>query len=195
VSKAEYSARAGSVDELSTAIAANVRAARREQGLSLRELAARSGVSKALLSRLERGEANPSLGTLWRLVAALELPFSELTRVTRVPSDVVRATDTPGTLSEDGSMSVRPLFDNNDPMRFEVYELTMPPGRQSRWSSHGRGTREFSIVIDGTVSVTAGADRHELGVGDGVMFSADQDHAYETGESPTRIICIVAYGA
>jgi transcriptional regulator with XRE-family HTH domain len=75
VSKAEYSARAGSVDELSTAIAANVRAARREQGLSLRELAARSGVSKALLSRLERGEANPTHGTQWRHVAALHKPF------------------------------------------------------------------------------------------------------------------------
>jgi transcriptional regulator with XRE-family HTH domain len=193
VSKAERRA-AGSVDELSTAIASNLQAARRRQGLSLRELAARSGVSKALLSRIEHGAANPSLGTLWRLVAALEMPFSELTRVTQVPSDVVRAAETPPAVTEDGSMGVRALFDSGEPLRFEVYELTMPPDRQSRWSSHGRGTREYSIVIEGDVTVTAGADQHRLSAGDGVVFSADQDHAYETGSQATRLVCIVAYG-
>lgn len=195
MSKADRRAPAGSVDDLSTAIAGNLLAARRKQGLSLRELAARSGVSKALLSRIERGDANPSLGTLWRLVAALEMPFSELTRMTLVPSDVVRAADTPAADTEDGSMAVRPLFDSGEPLRFEVYELTMPPDRQSRWSSHGRGTREYSIVVEGDVTVTVGADRHTLGAGDGVVFSADQDHAYETGAQPTRLVCIVAYGA
>jgi len=60
------------------AIGPRIQATRKKQHLSLEQLAARSGVSKSLLSQIERGEANPTFATLWNLTRALDLEFSDL---------------------------------------------------------------------------------------------------------------------
>ena len=60
------------------AIGPRIQAIRKKQHLSLEELSARSGVSKSMLSQIERGEANPTFATLWNLTRALDLEFSDL---------------------------------------------------------------------------------------------------------------------
>src|ERR1044071_3360718 len=66
------------VDDFVRAVAANIRALRRDSGLTLAELAAASGLGKSTLAQLESGRANPSVETLWAIAAALKVPFSRL---------------------------------------------------------------------------------------------------------------------
>jgi transcriptional regulator with XRE-family HTH domain len=161
--------------------------------LSLRELAARAGVSKALLSNIERGTGNPSIETLWRIVGAVEIPFSELTRTQDVRPEIVRRSGANAMTTDDGKMSIRLLFATSERARVELFELEMPPGVRSEWHSHGRGTREYTIVTSGDVVVEVGSETHRLGEGDMIGFDADQDHTYESLQGSVAMLCAVAY--
>ena len=72
-------------------VAANVRALRTAAGLTLPELAERSGLGRSTLAQLESGRANPSVETLWAIAAALEVPFGRLVEPAAPPVRVVRA--------------------------------------------------------------------------------------------------------
>src|SRR5262245_1750095 len=64
--------------ELARRVAANLRDRRKARGLSLEQLAAASGVSRAALSQIETMKSNPSLGVLWKIAVGLGVPYAEL---------------------------------------------------------------------------------------------------------------------
>lgn len=178
--------------ELRPLIAANMRTARDERGWSLRELAIRTGLSKAILSNVERGTANPALETLTRIARGLSIPVSQLIAS---PSEVhvIRRGDERPTV-RDGSMTTDFLFASNDHRGFELYELTIPSGRISTWHSHLSTTRrEFVYVIENEVVVGTEGDRHRLSPGDAMMVRADLEHSYEALDAPARVLCVVGY--
>ncbi len=83
----------GRVAHVRVAVADNMRRVRLARGLSLRELATQTGLSKALLSQIEREIANPTVSTLDPDRAALDISFSELTRSPQTEPLVIRAAD------------------------------------------------------------------------------------------------------
>jgi transcriptional regulator with XRE-family HTH domain len=168
--------------------------ARRRRGWSIRGLSERSGVSKGLISRIERGEANPSVETLWRLVGALEVPFSDLVRYDPPAVTVVRSHEAVDMKTEDDAMQIRLLFASSGVNRLEVYELLMPPASRSEWQSHGRGTNEHSIVLSGSVVVEVDDREYQLGHGDLIGFSADRSHTYRSLAQPVTMLCVMTYG-
>jgi transcriptional regulator with XRE-family HTH domain len=178
--------------EMREAIGARLLQARRLKGWSVRELSVQTGVSKALISRLERGEANPSLETLWRIIGVLGIPFSQLIRAGDDESELVRHGSGRAFVTDDKFMEVSLLSASADGM-LEIYELTMPPEASSEWHSHGAGTRETVYVLDGQAIVEVGSKRFELFPGDLLGFSADRDHVYHSHSQPLRVICIMRY--
>lgn len=184
-----------SSDGIRAAMGLRIRNARRLRGWSLRELSARSGVSKALLSSIENGAANPSLETLWKIVEAIELPFSELIQVPSQP-EIVRQGDVSPMMTASGAMAVRLLFASPERQRLEFYELSLRANARSESRSHyGAGTKEYVFVLEGELQVGTAGDERRLSPGDAMVFPADRDHAYESSGDPARLICIVAYGA
>ena len=75
------------------ALAENMRRIRLARGLSLRELSAKTGLSKALLSQIEREVANPTVSTLTRVAAGLDISFTEMTKPSQLEPVVIRAAD------------------------------------------------------------------------------------------------------
>ncbi|MET8335566.1 helix-turn-helix transcriptional regulator [Streptosporangium canum] len=174
------------------AIAANLRRARLGRGLSVRELAELTGVSKALISQVERGVANPTVEVLSRLAASLELTFGELTRIHLVGPEVIRRSESVP-LAVGDNTAIRTLFAAPDRRRFELAEGDIPAGTRSAKSSHGRGSVEHAYVVEGEVTVETEEWSVTLTAGDALRFASESDHVYTTGAAPCRVLTLISF--
>lgn len=170
------------------AVADNMRRVRLARGLSLRELAAQTGLSKASLSQIEREIANPTVSTLTRIAVALDISFSELTRSPQIEPLVVRASERSATTA-----GARLLFTMMDRHRFDVSEGFLNAGDGGVMSDHGRGSIEYGYVVTGAVELTVGERTYDLGAGDAVQFSASLQHIYRSVDAQSTILTVVAY--
>jgi transcriptional regulator with XRE-family HTH domain len=165
-----------------------------ERGWSLRELAARADVSKALLSRIERGEGNPSIETLFRISVALGCSMSELIDFETFEPLVVRAGHGQTILSEDGKMVSRLIFASSGHSRIEIYDCVMEPHTRSEWGGRaGHGVTEYAVVEEGAVRIGAPGREELLGPNDAISFRHETTNAYESLDLPVRVVCVVAY--
>lgn len=181
--------------ELTRRVADNVRSLRRSRGLSLDDLAARSGVSRASLSQIETAKTNPTIAILWKIAAGLGVPFAALLgeeRVERVR--VLRRGDQQVLRSADGRMESRPLMPAGANPSVEVYELKLAPRAISTSEPHARGTTETVVVLTGALRLKVADEFYELGPGDSVCFVADVSHSYENpGRLETRCLDVISY--
>jgi transcriptional regulator with XRE-family HTH domain len=187
------------------AIGGRVRALREAEGLSLRDLAERCGVSAPMLSQVERGETSPTLQVAARIAAGLDLRLSQLLR-----------------LDEDGAVTiVRAGERRQGPAgasgrarsghRYEV--LTAPlPGQRAELSRHALapgaatggpgdppmhepGSRETALVEAGRVVLHCDGAAHALENGDCVTFDADLPHHFENpGSEEAAFLAVVSAG-
>ncbi len=182
--------------ELTRRVADTVRQLRKNRAYSLDELAQRSGVSRASLSQIETAKTNPTISILWKIAAALGVPFAQLLgeqRVERVR--VLRRGDQQVLRSTDGRMESRPLTPAGASPLVEVYELRLQPRSISVSEPHARGTTETLIVLTGALRLRAGDEVYDLAAGDSVFFHADVPHAYEnTGRVEARYHNVITYG-
>ncbi len=174
---------------LRAVVAGNVRRIRLVRGLSLRELSELTGVSKALLSQIERGVANPTIEVLSRVAAALGESFLELARPRMDGPEVLRA----GEHAEGAEPSVRTLFGSWERRRFELSEGNIPARTSSVKNSHGAGSVEYAYVVSGAVTLSSAGWSVELGTGDAVRFAAEHDHVYTTGDAAVRVLTLVSF--
>lgn len=181
-------------------LGARVRALRDASSLSLRDLAARSGVSAPMLSQVERGDTSPTLTVAARIAAGLELRLSQLLR-----------------LDEDGAVTIvhanqRQRGGNaRRGHRFEVL-TSGQPGQRAELSRHTLafgattgapddppmhepGSRETALIEQGVVVLVCDGQRHELEAGDCVTFDADLPHHFENpGEQEATFLAVVSAG-
>lgn len=174
--------------DIRVAVAGNMRRVRLARGLSLRELATQTGLSKALLSQIERQIANPTVSTLTRLAAALDVSFSELTRSSLTEPLVIRAADRSA-----NTTGARLLFSMMERRRFDVSEGFLEAGDGGVMSDHGRGSIEYGYVVTGAVELTVGEQTIALAAGDAVRFSAALQHIYRSVDAQSTILTVVAY--
>jgi len=177
-----------------------VRALRDAMGLSLRELALRSGVSAPMLSQVERGETSPTLQVAARIAHGLELRLSQLLRLDEDGAvTVVRAKDRrPGGNARRGhryELLSAPL----PGQRAELSRHTLAPGAATGGAEdppmHEPGSRETALVEHGRVVLVCDGQRHPLAVGDCVTFDADLPHHFENpGPDEARLLAVLAAG-
>ena len=181
--------------ELARRVADALRGFRRDRHLSLDDLSAKSGVSRAALSQIEGGRTNPTLAVLWKIAVGLEIPFHELMGTT--PSDgalILRAGDAVPLRSADGRMESRLLSPGGSSTETEVYELRLQPKCLHKAEPHALGTSETLVVLTGSLRLAVGPNNYELGVGDSVFFRADVAHAYENRSTrETRCLNVIHY--
>lgn len=170
--------------ELNAIVGSNVRALRAQRGYSLDELAARSEVGRQTLGQIELGRAVPSLGTLWKIARAFEVPFSVLmARPESLATSVLRQAGAPRVVSTDGRFSSRALFPPSAKGHVEFYELWLAGHGSEEAEAHAPGTRENLVVTSGRLVLEIGRDRYELAKGDAIVFLADVPHAYRNPAS------------
>ncbi len=169
----------GAAPELDVVVGANVKQLRTQRGYTLDVLAGLSGVGRQLLGQIEIGRAVPSLGTLWKIARAFEVPFSALlARPGNAETRIFRAANAKRIVGTDGRFSSRALFSPDDKGTFELYELWLAAHGREDAEPHAAGTRENLVVTSGRLVLELGKERYELGKGDAIAFTADVPHAY-----------------
>ncbi len=156
-----------------------VRALRKERAWSLEQLAAASGVSRSMLSQIERNEANPTLAVTFRIAQAFGMTVGELLEAPGAQSSiqVIRSTDRAHMFRSDPDCQIRTLSPLNLEKDVEFYEIRLAPGGALRSAAHFAGTREYLTVLKGRIRVECAGDAEELGQGDSASYRADVPHA------------------
>lgn len=174
----------GAAPELDAVVGANVKALRAQRGYSLDVLAGLTGVGRQTLGQIELGRTVPSLGTLWKIARAFEIPFSALiAQPQTTETRIFRAANAKRIVDADGRFSSRALFSPDDKGGFELYELWLAAHGREEAEAHAPGTRENLVVTAGRLVLELGKDRFELGRGDAIAFTADVPHAYANPSS------------
>lgn len=187
---------------LGSTIAQRVREQRLNHGMTITELAARVGLSKGMLSKIEHGQASPSLATIASLAVALEVPVTALFRGLEEEHDAIyvpagkgieiehQGDDSPKGYSSRMLGTMRGTKRLIEPV---LVTLTVPTEVFPLYQHAGV---EFIHMLEGIMEYGVGTSRYELQVGDSLHFEGDVPHGPTAmKELPIRFLSIKAYGA
>lgn len=168
-------------------IAAHLKQIRKHKGLSLDATAKLTGVSKAMLGQIERGESSPTISTLWKISSGLEASFSGF-----FANDPVLR-DSEMTFPEDENMLVNTLFPYTSDTNMEMFEITLAQHHCQLSSPHSVGVIEHIIVLEGNLEVFFEDKWHAVAQGESLRFYSDQPHGYKAVTERAVFQNIVCY--
>jgi transcriptional regulator with XRE-family HTH domain len=170
---------------MNESMGARLQRLRVERGVSLSELARRSGVGKGTISELERDLRGARLETLFALTTALDAPLGALLSDGR---------DAAAADAVSGASVAAILLGRwrDDPWLLEAYRAEVTGGRQKS-PAHAAGVEETVTVVRGRVSVGPEGDEHELGEGESRRYPASAPHLFRALGGPARIVLLMHY--
>lgn len=162
-------------------LGARVKELRKERGHTLDELAARSGVSRAMISKLERGEKNPTLVIAARLAEGLGVSLSRLAGVEERREVVLVSKERRMVLRDPETgferQSLSPTFAGRG---VEFLRNVVPENSTSGdFPAHRKGVEEHIVVEKGELKATLGGEEYLLREGDALYFEADVPHRFD----------------
>ena len=164
------------MDYLTENVAVNLKRIRQSKGMSLDQVSEQTGVSKSMLSQIEKGTANPSLGVLGKITSGLRIEFQELIATPLVDSYLVTPENLVPTKELEGQYTVWTCFPYEDTRLVEIYRIDIEPG----------GT----VVTDGVMTVECNGKEHEIHLKQAFRFETDQTHIYRNrGTEKTSCMC------
>lgn len=173
-------------------IAERLATLRGQRNWSLERLAEASGVSRGMLSKIERGEVSATAALLSRVAAALEVPLSDLLAPPEVPRAVQRRAERPrwqdpatGFVRE----TVSPPLTGSG---VEIVEVELPPHAKVDYRMPApAGYTQHLLVLAGTLRVQL-QERHDLARGDALYMTPAGDFSFEnTGAGPCRYLVVL----
>lgn len=175
-------------------LASRLKEARSARALSLEALAQLSGVSRSMLSQIERGASSPTVASLWNLTRALGVDFAGLLDSSATPAspilEHIRAADTPAFAETGKGCTIRILSAPTDVGKTELYELLFQAGGSLVSEPHGTGAIEHLTVLTGTLNVTSGDSNVTLATGDTLRYRADLPHAIHSTEAARAVLVV-----
>jgi transcriptional regulator with XRE-family HTH domain len=184
--------------DIDTLIAGRLLALRQARGLSLSELAALCGVSKATVSKVERAQSSPSAAILGRLAAGLGIPLAQLLTDDAAPPTerVRRRAEQPVWRDPAQGYRRRQVAERDAAHGPEMVEIELPRGAQvhyPRWS--GKPYRQRLWMVEGELRVAYGDEVYELAPGDCLDFGVDRALSFKAlGGRGCRYLLVVAAG-
>jgi transcriptional regulator with XRE-family HTH domain len=177
---------------ISNRLGERVLAIRRERGFILREVSEKTGVSIAMLSMIERGRSNPSIGTLHALADAFGVRMSELLHSIEPPEtqSIIRRAENQEVIRGAKGVERRIIID--DPQRgYELAENRYEPGTASARSPLHHQGYEFGLVLEGQLEVTVGDRVHVARTGDAIQLDSSRPHRFRNpGPHVTRTLWV-----
>jgi transcriptional regulator with XRE-family HTH domain len=185
--------------DLNGRIAERVRELRAARGLSLEALAGRSGVSRSMISLIERGESSPTAVVLERLAAGLGVMLASLfdaPAVAPAPAGpLARREDQPLWQDPASGYLRRNVSPPGVPQPMQIVEVRFPPGGRVAFETGARDTRVHQQVwvLEGAIDVTVGEERHRLREGDCLAMQLDRPTMFHNPtRKPTRYAVVIA---
>ena len=182
--------------ELEQHLSNTLKRLRQQNQWSLDKTAEKTGVSKAMLGQIERGESSPTVATLWKIADGfhqslstfLEPPISDKTDTV-----VIRSSTQLRKKPASDEMLIAPLFPYEERFRFELLELTLLPGYERFLDPHKKGVTEHIIVLKGEMEVFLDEEWINLSQGSAVRFTADKPHGYRNKQQLAAVFHNLIY--
>ena len=182
------------MDYLNKNIARNLKRIRLVKGLSLDNVAEQTGVSKSILAQIERGEANPTIGTVERIISGLRISITELTEDNSVLNKIVSGSSLEPLKKQKGAFSVYNYFPFEENRSFEIYWIHISPGKEYKTGGHGISTEEYIMLYEGELLILENEESITLHEGDGLRLSTEQEHTYvNVGDKEAGLILVFSW--
>jgi transcriptional regulator with XRE-family HTH domain len=171
-----------------TPIGPHVRTLRKARSMTLAQLSERSGVSVAMLSKLERDERIPSVVITWRIAEALGVPLSRLLGIDEAKEVIVIPKKRRKVFRDPATGFERHILSPIFPTRGLEFLLGVLPskGRSGLVPAHQKSVEEYVVAARGVLIVIVGDKRYRLEEGDAIYYDASVDHEFF---NPTRRKC------
>ena len=180
-------------DNILNTLPARLKDARKAKGLSLDAISNLSGVSRSMVSQIERGESSPTIATLWNLTKALNVDFAGLLDGAEAGDkiDVLRAAEVPTIENMGEGCRIAILSPPEEAGGHEVYDISFKASGLLASQPHTRGSIEQLSVLEGSVRIKSGAAISVANVGDTARYAADVPHEIAAIDGPARVFLIV----
>lgn len=163
----------------STNVGTVLRRVRSERGLTLEGTAELTGVSKAMLGQIERGESNPTISTLWKISTGLKISFSELFETKEEERlGVVNFEEQDPVYESEGKMILYNVFPFNPVTGFEYFYIKLLPSAFHKSAPHRSSSREYIVVTEGRLIVQVDDESYQIKAPAAFSFKADREHSY-----------------
>ncbi|HDQ4585247.1 TPA: helix-turn-helix transcriptional regulator [Pseudomonas aeruginosa] len=178
--------------ERAEALPSNLRRLRLEAQLTLDRLGALSGVSRAMISKIERGASVPTATVLGKLAAALQVSLSQLLGGFHARQPRLHGRERQAVYHDPASgferRSLSPLFEDGAvDLAFNV----LPPGKSVEFPPHHAGVEEFLVVHEGALAVVIDGSRFDVAAGDTLFFPSDCVHEFRNEGGEPAVFYIV----
>ncbi|MBL0376091.1 MULTISPECIES: helix-turn-helix domain-containing protein [Staphylococcus] len=157
-------------------IAKNLATYRNKHQLSLDKMANLTGVSKNMLSQIEKGASNPTITTLWKIANGLHLPLSQLTSTRQEHINFVDESDIVPIVED--KVKIFPYFPYDDRKHFEMFKMEIQPGGKMISDPHHIQSEEFIIVNSGTLNIEVEQTSYTISSNQAFRFNSDVAHGY-----------------
>ena len=176
--------------EIVSHLSYNIRQLREARSITQQQAASLAGIPRPTWASLETPGANPTLNTLTKVSAALQVSLVELLRAPRAACTYYPA----GSLPSRGrsGVSVAELIPDSV-VGIEIERLCLAKGRGMKGAPHTPGTKEYLICEKGSIQLAAAGEVLRLRKGDVVSFRGDQKHSYRNiGQGEAIAYCVIA---
>ena len=166
--------------QLDKNIAFNLKRIRKSKNMSLDMLAERTGVSKSMLGQIERGESNPTVSTIGKIVDGLMVSFEQLIYDRQEFMVMPSLEEAPVFRAKEGEYRIYVMLPYDAGRNFEIYQGEVAPGAQMESESHGENTWEYLTVVSGEVELYLYLEDKNFCVktGSSLYFASDRRHVY-----------------
>jgi len=182
-------------DPLEPVIAARLKLLREQSGLTLDGLATASGVSRAMISRIERGEASPTASLLARICAALGLSLSQFFAEGEAPpSPLVKRSDQPTWKDPETGYVRRAISPPRTGSDVDIVEVSLPASARVSFPPHpaSKGMTQYVWLFEGALHMTLGEQTYRLEPGDCLFMPVGEGHIFHNPfDSPTRYAVVL----
>lgn len=183
-----------SENNIADRLAKRLKESRKNKGLSLEATAKLSGVSRSMLSQIERGESSPTVATLWNLTRALQVDFAGLLDEEKSDEaiiEIMRDERTPTIDSQGEGCRIRILSLAEQVGQLEIYEILFTANGQLASEPHSHGCEEHLTVQEGAISVSVDEKIVHLNQGDTIRYAADRPHTIKVETDHAKVLLIV----
>lgn len=185
-----------SKDFVSKNISMNLKRIRKARRLSLDEVAEQTGVSKSMLGQIERGDSNPTVATVAKIVDGMRVTFSTLIKAPGFETYHIKKAELAPAKTEKGQYKVYNVFPFEEDRSFEIYLVEICVGGRYQCGSHGEGTQEYLTIHSGSLSLDIDGSKSVLAEnGDTIRFMCDKPHCYKNiGNEPLTFTIYFTFG-
>jgi XRE family transcriptional regulator, regulator of sulfur utilization len=179
---------------LSVALGENLKKIRQQRSLTLDAVSELTEISKSMLGQIERGIANPTLSTLWKLSNGLKVPYSTLINIPNKEEGVLSESDVMVVKTDDNLYENVHFFPFDATRDFEMAKITLKPTATVETGPHPAGSYEFIIVFDGEMVIEHGAKTDIVRKNQAIRFASDVPHKiFNLGKTDVRAVAVLLY--